>query len=332
MNSASILVAASDALPPAVQNDTRIPSVDWWITSRCNLACDFCYGPVPRRDPIERREAILSALRDCSAPVVTFCGGEPLLAKKVDEYAAFLSAHGKHTVLNTNGSLLRRRLSQGFQLAFDVVGISIDGSTETIHRAMRGPNADLGEALSAAEIISQTPSTRLKLATIVSDVNRDDLPSLARIVRDLQPDIWRLYQYSNRGAQNVGQQRHSMPGDEFEELVDYVATLVSPIPTACSSETQTAGCLIVDPDGNVLQPSGADYEHCGNCLTEPLDDIWTKIPARSVILSNKKWLSALTAPGTGQALTKSTAYRARLRDDRGGPPNRHRHDLRDHRD
>ncbi len=307
MNSASILAAAADTLPPAGRDDAQIPSVDWWITSRCNLACDFCYGPVPRRDPIERREAILSALRNCSAPVVTFCGGEPLLVRKVDEYAASLSTYGKYTVLNTNGSLLRKRLSQGFQLVFDVVGISIDGSTQAIHSAMRGPNADLGEALSAAEVVSQAVGTRLKLATVVSDVNRNDLPSLAKIVHELQPDIWRLYQYSSRGAQNTGQQRHSMSAEEFEELAAYVAMLASPVPIACSPETQTAGCLIVDPDGNVLQPSGAGYEHRGNCLTEPLEDIWAKIPTRSVILSNKQWLSTLTIRSTDQALAESTA-------------------------
>jgi MoaA/NifB/PqqE/SkfB family radical SAM enzyme len=307
LNPASLVSAAANTLPPTGRDDARIPSVDWWITSRCNLACDFCYGPAPGRDPVERREAILSALRNCSAPVVTFCGGEPLLVRRVDQYAASLSSHGKYTVLNTNGSLLRKRLSRGFQLAFDVVGISIDGSTQTIHRAMRGPNADLGEALSAAEVISQDSGARLKLATVVSDVNRDDLPALAMIVRDLQPDIWRLYQYSSRGAQNIGQQRHSLSADDFEELVDHVAMLASPVPTARSSETQTAGCLIVDPDGNVLQPSGVGYEHRGNCLTETLDDIWAKIPARSVILANKQWLYALTAPSAGRALADPTA-------------------------
>jgi len=30
----------------------EIPSVDWWTTSHCNLACDFCYGPVPGKDPV----------------------------------------------------------------------------------------------------------------------------------------------------------------------------------------------------------------------------------------------------------------------------------------
>src|ERR1700733_12433059 len=68
----------------------EIPSVDWWITSHCNLACDFCYGPVPKRDPVKRRNEILRALADSSARVVTFCGGEPLLVTKIGQSAAML--------------------------------------------------------------------------------------------------------------------------------------------------------------------------------------------------------------------------------------------------
>lgn len=37
---------------------TEIPSVDWWITSRCDLACNFCYGSAPTKDPIEIRDAM----------------------------------------------------------------------------------------------------------------------------------------------------------------------------------------------------------------------------------------------------------------------------------
>jgi len=78
--------AVGDPLPAGPK--VEIPSVDWWTTSRCNLACDFCYGPVPGKDPVERRYDILQAIAASSARVVTFCGGEPLLVKKVDEWAA----------------------------------------------------------------------------------------------------------------------------------------------------------------------------------------------------------------------------------------------------
>ena len=66
------------------------------------------------------------------------------------------------------------------------------------------------------------------------------------------------------------------------------------MPTAPSAETETAGCLIVDPAGNVLQPAGAGYVRRGNCLAELLDRIWAEIPAQSAIISNKRWLSVLS--------------------------------------
>jgi MoaA/NifB/PqqE/SkfB family radical SAM enzyme len=272
-----------------------IPSVDWWIISRCNLACDFCYGPEPGRDPTGLRGDILTQLKDSSAAAVTFCGGEPLLVRRIDEYAGLLASAGKQTVLNTNGSLLARRVAQGFRLGnFNVVGLSIDGSTPDVHRAMRGPGADLDEALKAADLVIAEPGPRLKIGTVVSAVNRDDLGGLAQLIRRLQPDVWRLYQYSSRGWQNIGQQRHHLPEEDFLHLAEQVADLVAPVPVAFSTESQTAGCLIVDPAGTVLRPGESDYEECGNCLKERLDDIWARSPARSLITINKRWLSVLT--------------------------------------
>jgi MoaA/NifB/PqqE/SkfB family radical SAM enzyme len=279
--------------PSSAGLKTEIPSVDWWMTSRCNLACDFCYGPVPGKDPVERRPEILRKLAASSARVVTFCGGEPLLVRRIDEYAAELAQCGKSTVLNTNGELLRKRFDQGLRLAnFTMVGISIEGSTPEVHRAMRGENADLYKVIEAARLVTKEPGVSLKLATVVSRVNRDDLPSLAKTVCELAPDIWRLYQYSARGEQNYGQQRHWLPDEEFRQLVKTVADLA--VPTAPSSEAETEGCLIVDPAGNVLQPVGDRYLRLGNCLEESLDRIWAEIPERSTIINNKRWLSVLS--------------------------------------
>jgi radical S-adenosyl methionine domain-containing protein 2 len=293
LNAGGTLAELATALSPP-EPKAEIPSVDWWMTSHCNLACDFCYGPVPGRDPVERRPEILQALAASSARVVTFCGGEPLLVRKVDEFAAELAQHGKSTVLNTNGELLRRRLDQGFLLtSFDMVGISIEGSTPAVHRAMRGQKADLDEVIEAARLVTKEAGLSLKLATVVSRVNRDDLPSLARTVRDLDPDIWRLYQYSRRGDQNSGQQRHWLADDEFRRLVKTVTDLAAPVPTAPSTEVETEGCLIVDQAGDVLQPAGDTYLRRGNCLEEPLDSIWAGIPERSAVINNKRWLSVL---------------------------------------
>jgi MoaA/NifB/PqqE/SkfB family radical SAM enzyme len=279
----------------SAESKAEIPSVDWWTTSHCNLACDFCYGPVPGRDPIERRDDILRALAASSARVVTFCGGEPLLLRKIGRYATALEQHGKSTVLNTNGQLLRKRIDQGLRLAaFTMVGISVEGPTPDVHRAMRGENADLDEVLRAARLVAREPGVSLKLATVISGVNRDYLPALAAVVHDLAPDVWRLYQYSSRGDQNFGQQRHRLADDEFEDLAKEAAKRAAPVRTMPSSEADTEGCLIVDPAGDVLQPAGVTYVRRGNCLEEPLDHIWARLPTQSAIINNKRWLSVLS--------------------------------------
>src|SRR5262249_57974519 len=118
--------------------------------------------------------------------------------------------------------------------------------------------------------VAQMAGARLKIATVVSSVNQRDLPSIARLVRRLEPDVWRLYQYSSRGDQNVGQQRHQLPEDRFLALAEEAAALAKPVPTAPSSEKLTAGCLIIDSDGNVLEPTSVGYQRHGNCLAESI--------------------------------------------------------------
>lgn len=250
---------------------------------------------MPGKDPVELRYDILQAIKASSARAVTFCGGEPLLVKKVDEWAGMLRQAGKSSVLNTNGELLRRRLDLGFELGnFDLVGISLEGSTPEVHRAMRGGKADFDEVIAAARLVAAEPGISLKLGTVISGVNRENLPALARTVRDISPDVWRLYQYSSRGDQNKGQQRHWLPDGEFQRLAEEAAALAAPVPTAPSTEAETEGCLIVDPDGNVLQPGGDSYFRLGNCLTQPLDAIWSEMAERATIIRNKRWLSVLS--------------------------------------
>lgn len=263
---------------------------DWRITSRCTLACDFCYGPVPGNDPIEVRGRILSALKASSADVVTFCGGEPLLVKEVGSYAAELRAAGKRTVLNTNGSLLRRRLDEGMPMEFDVIGLSLDGSTEATHREMRGRRADFEAVLDAAKIVVSNPQTSLKIATVVSQVNLHDILALAELVREIEPDIWRLYQYTETGAYNRGRDRHRIAMSEFLHITKIAADAVEPVRSFASvAQQQGPGCLIVSMDGAVFQATEELDIVYGNCLETPLDQIWHAISNSQIITQNKRW-------------------------------------------
>jgi MoaA/NifB/PqqE/SkfB family radical SAM enzyme len=279
---------------PKLTGAPKLPyPADWRITSRCTLTCDFCYGPVPGKDPVHLRSAIARILTESSARVVTFCGGEPLLVKDVGKYAAEMQQAGKQTVLNTNGQLLRRRIDEGMPVAFDIVGLSLDGSHEGMHREMRGDSADFHAVLDAAKIIGSLPGVTLKLATVVSRVNRKDIIAMADLVTQLRPDIWRLYQYTPIGAYNRGRSRHEIPESEFLDIAEAATAAVAPLPVFPSTATtQGPGCLIISTDGNVFHAgTDADIWH-GNCTETPLDTIWKEVEgslAGQAITDNKRW-------------------------------------------
>ena len=228
--------------------------------------------------------------------MVTFCGGEPLLLRKIGEYAATLRQCGKSTVLNTNGELLRRRLDQGLRLAdFALVGISVEGSTPDVHHAMRGDKADLDEVMEAARLVTKEPGVSLKLATVVSRVKTGTTcrnwpgpsvtsPRTSGGFTSTTAGVTRT-----PGSSGIRSQTRSSGAWSGRPRPWPHRYLVAP-----STEAETEGCLIVDPAGNVLQPVGDRYLRRGNCLEEPLDQIWAEIPARSTIINNKRWLSVLS--------------------------------------
>jgi radical S-adenosyl methionine domain-containing protein 2 len=278
---------------------------DWRVTSRCTLACDFCYGPVPAQDPAHLRSAIARRLVESSADVVTFCGGEPLMVPEIGQYAAEMQQAGKLTVLNTNGQLLRHRIEHGMPLAFNIVGLSLDGSTEAMHREMRGERADFDAVLDAAKFVRSRHAVTLKLATVVSSVNRHDVVRMAALVQALHADIWRLYQYVPIGAYNRGQQRHTLPETEFLQIAEAARAAAAPLPVfASTADTQGPGCLLISMDGTVFHAGPErDIVH-GNCLRTPLDEIWSRIGSShpgEVVLRNKGWHElVLHGPGLNQ--------------------------------
>ncbi len=280
------------------QDNSTLPSVDWWITSRCNLRCDFCYGPMPARDPVDIREGISAAIAQSHSSATTFCGGEPLLVPDIYRFAKQQVTAGKKTILNTNGELLdgRRMTGDAEDLPFDVVGISIDGPTDAVHRAMRGNSARFDLAVSAAERIARLDSTDLKVATVVSRVNFEHLEDLVPLVKRLNPIVWRIYQYSPWGPVNYGRDRHLISDVEFLAISARLRRAACPIAVCPSGTRDTAGCVIVDPVGDVLVPTPQGYRTLGNCLDQPIDAIWRRHPLAAPVVANKSWHAYVRHP------------------------------------
>lgn len=80
---------------------------------RCNLACAGC-GKIQHPESVLRQnltpEQCCAAAEECGAPMVSVCGGEPLIHPEIDRITSSLMAQGRFVYLCTNAILLERKL------------------------------------------------------------------------------------------------------------------------------------------------------------------------------------------------------------------------------
>src|ERR1700723_3477778 len=80
----------------------------------CNLTCTGCGRIREYKSTINELltvEECLAAVDDCGAPIVSICGGEPLIYPEIGRLASEILARKKHIYLCTNGMFIRKRLA-----------------------------------------------------------------------------------------------------------------------------------------------------------------------------------------------------------------------------
>jgi hopanoid biosynthesis associated radical SAM protein HpnH len=88
----------------------------------CNLTCTGC-GRIREYStslkdmvPLEK---CLAAANDCDAPMVSICGGEPLIYPKIEELVARLREQGRIIYICTNGVFMRKKLREYLAAIYD---------------------------------------------------------------------------------------------------------------------------------------------------------------------------------------------------------------------
>jgi hopanoid biosynthesis associated radical SAM protein HpnH len=105
----------------------------------CNLACSGCGRIREYADVLQARLTIdqcLAAVDQCGAPVVSVCGGEPLIYEGIEELVARIVARRKHVYLCTNGLLLEKKLPGLHPSDRLFLNVHLDGMEATHDRAV----------------------------------------------------------------------------------------------------------------------------------------------------------------------------------------------------
>lgn len=99
----------------------------------CNLTCATCGRIREYRDLTSRRmsvEECLSASTECGAPVVSVCGGEPLIHPQIGEIVLGLVGMKRYVYLCTNGTLLEQSIGKFEPSPRLLFNVHIDGPRE----------------------------------------------------------------------------------------------------------------------------------------------------------------------------------------------------------
>ena len=104
--------------------------VQFYITSRCNLACEQCniiYADAKHQEMnLEQINKVAKNLKKIGVSIVLLIGGEPFVRKDIDKIVKAFTDVGIHIRLQTNGLATRDQLEKCVEAGAKDISISLD--------------------------------------------------------------------------------------------------------------------------------------------------------------------------------------------------------------
>ena len=100
----------------------------------CNLTCTGCGRIREYEDTIKEKltvEECLASVDEAGAPIVSICGGEPLIYPQIGELVHGILKRRKHIYLCTNGMFITKKLNQFRPTSRFFFNVHLDGLEKT---------------------------------------------------------------------------------------------------------------------------------------------------------------------------------------------------------
>lgn len=105
----------------------------------CNLTCTGCGRIREYTETIKEKltvEECLASVDEAGAPIVSICGGEPLIYPEIGALVKGILKRRKHIYLCTNGMFIRKRLAEFRPTSRFFFNVHLDGLEETHDKAV----------------------------------------------------------------------------------------------------------------------------------------------------------------------------------------------------
>jgi hopanoid biosynthesis associated radical SAM protein HpnH len=160
----------------------------------CNLTCTGC-GRIREYAPtIKERLSVqecLASVDECGAPIVSICGGEPLIYPEIGSLVRAIRARRKHIYLCTNGMFIQKRLPEFKPTSRMFFNVHLDGLEETHDRAVerKGVFKAAIEGIKAAKAAGFLVCTN---TTVFKETDLDEVDALFAYLMKLGVDGFML--------------------------------------------------------------------------------------------------------------------------------------------
>lgn len=105
----------------------------------CNLTCTGCGRIREYETTIKQRLSVaecLASVDECGAPIVSLCGGEPMIYPEIGRLVRGILKRRKHIYLCTNGMFIQKRLHEFKATSRFFFNVHLDGLEEVHDRAV----------------------------------------------------------------------------------------------------------------------------------------------------------------------------------------------------
>ncbi len=146
----------------------------------CNLTCTGCGRIREYESTIKQKLSVaecLAAVEECGAPIVSICGGEPMIYPEIGKLVREILNRRRHIYLCTNGMFIKKKLHEFKPTSRFFFNVHLDGMRETHYRCVErdGVFDDAIEGIKAAKAAGFLVCTN---TTVFKDTDVNELDAL----------------------------------------------------------------------------------------------------------------------------------------------------------
>ena len=181
--------------------DRRPILVFWETTKACSLACRHCRASAisqPVRGELTTAEGarFVDSLAGFGMPrpVLVATGGDVLMRRDLDALLARARRSKVPVALapSVTPLLTDERVAELHRAGVKVASISLDGATPATHDGVRGVEGHFAETVAALRRLRECGLT-VQVNTVVMRDTVEELPAIARIVKESGASIWEVF-------------------------------------------------------------------------------------------------------------------------------------------